>query len=468
MERNFDNRDFEQFLKTNADQYKMYPSEKVWDEINTSLHPRRRWTGIAALLLLITGAIVSSVMVLSPGSSNNEIAQQPQSGNITSTESPKTTPEIKATKPVSVLRVVAADKPIASNRIPSIIHDNLPIITSNTEEAIVQSADFITTAQPEIQKTERITEVVAENRPEVKSKSYFPTQVTAEQPATFTNNFETATEKQIKAEPVKQNSFSLAAAKLDSKPSPVAKKKFEKKHIEFQLYFTPGVTYRRLSENKEAILAASGSPSIPTNLALQDVKNVVTHKPDVGFELGLAARYPLSKRILVKTGLQFNVNKYDIRAFSYSGEPATIAIQGNNNQQTITSTSYYRNSSGYRPNWLTNVYFSLSVPVGAEVKILDGKKLDLGIGLTAQPTYLLDNRAYLLSTDFKNYVKVPDLMRRWNMNAGAEIIVDIKTKRTNWQIGPQVRYQTLSSFKNKYPVIENLFTFGLKAGVMLH
>ncbi len=33
------------------------------------------------------------------------------------------------------------------------------------------------------------------------------------------------------------------------------------------------------------------------------------------------------------------------------------------------------------------------------------------------------------------------------------------------QIGPQVRYQTLSSFKQKYPVIENLFTFGLKAGV---
>jgi len=198
---------------------------------------------------------------------------------------------------------------------------------------------------------------------------------------------------------------------------------------------------------------------------LQDVKNVVTHKPDVGFELGLAAKYPISKRISVKTGLQFNVSKYDIRAFSYSGEPATFAMQGSNNQQTVTRTSYYRNSSGYRPNWLTNIYFSLSMPVGAEIKILDGKKVDLGFGLTAQPTYLLDNRAYLISTDYKNYVKVPDLMRRWNVKGAAEIICDIKTKRTNWQIGPQLRYQTLSSFKQKYPVIENLFTFGLKAGV---
>jgi Outer membrane protein beta-barrel domain len=467
MERNFDNRDFEQFLKTNADQYKMYPSEKVWDEINTSLHPRRRWTGIAALLLLITGAIVSSVMVLSPGSSNNETDQQPQSEKISSTESTNTRPEIKAAKPVSVLRVVPADKPIASNRIPSIIHDNSPIVTSDTEEAIIQSADFTTTAQPEIQKAERIAEVVSENRPEVKSKSYYPSSVNAEQPTNANENFRFATEKQIKAEPVKQNSFSLTASKLNSKPATAAKKKFEKKHIQFQLYFTPGVTYRRLSENKEVILAASGGAAIPTNLALQDVKNVVTHKPDVGFELGFAAKYPFSKRISVKTGLQFNVNKYDIRAFSYSGEPATIAIQGNN-QQTVTRTSYYRNSSGYRPNWLTNVYFSLSMPVGAEVKILDGKKADLGIGITAQPTYLLDNRAYLISTDFKNYVKVPDLMRRWNVNGAAEIIVDIKSKRTNWQIGPQLRYQTLSSFKNKYPVIENLFTFGLKAGVMFN
>jgi hypothetical protein len=466
MERNFDNRDFEQFLKKNADQYKMYPSEKVWDEINTSLHPRRRWTGIAALLLLITGAIVSSVMVLSPGSSSNEITQQPQVEK--TSDAQKITPEITTTTPVSVLRVGHTNKPIASNRIPSIIiENNSPETTSyNTEETILQPSDFTTVAQPEMQKTERIAEAFTENKPEVKNKTYFPSQVFAEQPAS-NEYFQSAAEKQIKAEPVKQNSFSLTASKLNSKPSVAPKKRFEKKHIQFQVYFTPGVTYRRLSENKEAILAASGSPSIPTNLALQDVKNVVTHKPDVGFELGFAARYPLSKRILVKTGLQFNVNKYDIRAFSYSGEPATIAIQGNN-QQTVTRTSYYRNSSGYRPNWLTNVYFSLSVPVGAEVKILDGKKVDLGIGLTTQPTYLLDNRAYLISTDYKNYVKVPDLMRRWNVNGAAEIIVDIKTKRTNWQIGPQLRYQTLSSFKNKYPVIENLFTFGLKAGVMFN
>ena len=70
MERNFDNKDFEQFLKQNADQYRMHPSEKVWTEINNTLHPRRRWYGIAALLLLLTGAVVSGVMILQPGTNS--------------------------------------------------------------------------------------------------------------------------------------------------------------------------------------------------------------------------------------------------------------------------------------------------------------------------------------------------------------------------------------------------------------
>jgi hypothetical protein len=40
MERNFyndDDFDFEQFLKQKADQYKMYPSDRVWNNIDNSI-----------------------------------------------------------------------------------------------------------------------------------------------------------------------------------------------------------------------------------------------------------------------------------------------------------------------------------------------------------------------------------------------------------------------------------------------
>jgi len=463
MQRNFDNKDFEQFLKQNADQYRMYPSEKVWKEIHNSLHSRRRWAvGIASSLLLITGAIVTWMMVLNPGTDKNTIAAHKES--ITTPVLTENTSPVKTVAPV--LKITNTTNSISLNKIPSILLES-PVEQESPDfinDKEVASITNLLSRQPVSLKDDDNLISLDNNSPDFLSKSNIPSFVVSPD-RTERKLLDPIVEMRLVAVPIQLPASSLSK----SGPAETPQKTSFKKKLIFQLYFTPGISYRRLTENKEVILAASGSPtSIPTNIALQDVKNVVTHKPDIGFELGLAAKYLLSKRFSVKTGLQFNVNKYDIRAFSYAGEPATIAIQGDPYQQTVTRVSYYRNSSGYRPNWLTNVYFSISMPVGAELKILNTKKIDLGFGITAQPTYLLDNRAYMISTDFKNYVKVPDLIRRWNVNTGAELILGVRSGKTRWQIGPQIRYQALSSFKDKYPVKENLFNFGLKAGVTLN
>ena len=39
MENKFNNRDFEQFVKQNADEYRMFPSEKVWSGVNNAYTP---------------------------------------------------------------------------------------------------------------------------------------------------------------------------------------------------------------------------------------------------------------------------------------------------------------------------------------------------------------------------------------------------------------------------------------------
>ena len=463
MQRNFDNKDFEQFLKQNADQYRMYPSEKVWKEIHNSLHSRRRWAlGIASSLLLITGAIVTWMMVLNPGSDKNIVAVQKTAVVNPAVEK---APLVESTIPV--LKITNNNRFISSNKIPSILLDapieQKPSGFINDKEVTIESVHFLQHPLSYKQDNELFPVENDNSSFDLLPKSNIPL-------------FASEGKPEVKLLPsfvhTRLITASIQSAILPVTPTKsarVTQKAGYKKKLAFQMYFTAGISYRRLTENKGVILAAAAnSTSIPTNIVLQDVKNVVTHKPDVGLELGFAKKYLLNNRFSVKAGLQFNVNKYDIRAFSYTGEPATIAIQGDPSQRTVTRLSFYRNSSGYRPNWLTNVYFSLSMPIGAEVKVLSGKKMDLGFGITAQPTYLLDNRAYMISTDFKNYVKVPDLIRRWNVNTGAEIIVGIKSGKTRWQIGPQVRYQTLSSFKDKYPVKENLYNFGLKAGVTLN
>src|SRR5204863_8490315 len=77
MESNFNNRDFEQFVKQNADQYRMFPSEKVWRGIHNTLHTRRRWFGIGVTFLLLTIGTVTWVMVSSSDKNQSESPNTP-------------------------------------------------------------------------------------------------------------------------------------------------------------------------------------------------------------------------------------------------------------------------------------------------------------------------------------------------------------------------------------------------------
>jgi hypothetical protein len=135
---------------------------------------------------------------------------------------------------------------------------------------------------------------------------------------------------------------------------------------------------------------------------------------------------------------------------------------------SLNAVTNYNNFGGYRSNWLENFYFQVSAPVGMELKLKGDDKMQFGIATTIQPTYVLGDRVYLISTDYKNYAEVPRLIRRWNVNTNLETYVAYSTGRLKWQVGPQVRYQLLSSFVKKYPVKEHLFDFGLKMGVSLN
>jgi hypothetical protein len=241
--------------------------------------------------------------------------------------------------------------------------------------------------------------------------------------------------------------------------------------LQWKIYFAPTVSYRKLSENKS--YQNSNPFAAPTNYpfaSLSDVNSAVIHKPDFGFQLGVSAGYPVAKNLTITGGLQFNINRYDIKAFVYNGEQATINLSGGGGStNSVTAWTYYRNYSGYKSDWLNNFYFSVSAPIGVELKLLGKKKTYLGVAGTIQPTYILSDRAYLISTDYKNYAEVPWLIRHLNVNTSFETFVSYTNKRnTRWQIGPQVRYQILSSFQSKYPVKENLFDFGVKLGVSLN
>src|SRR4026207_1304329 len=109
MERQFNNGDFEKLLRDNANQYRMYPTEKVWKGIHSALHTRRRWYGLtAAIMFLITGSIVSIFIYNGRpgknGSQESKIATitNDQLASIDKQTNKKYTPALNNEKPKSV------------------------------------------------------------------------------------------------------------------------------------------------------------------------------------------------------------------------------------------------------------------------------------------------------------------------------------------------------------------------------
>jgi hypothetical protein len=105
------------------------------------------------------------------------------------------------------------------------------------------------------------------------------------------------------------------------------------------------------------------------------------------------------------------------------------------------------------------------MPVGLDYMLIGGKKINLSVASTIQPTYVFANYSYLISSNLKNYAKEPSLNRRWNINAAFEASLNIQQGNYKWSFSPQYRYQLISSFKNKYPIKENLLDIGLKVGI---
>jgi len=468
MERQFNNGDFEKLLRDNANQYRMYPSEKVWKGIHSSLHSRRRWYGLtAAIMLLVTGSIVSIIIYDDNSGKNNFTDQKNVSiqnntqKQIISTVSkePKAlfTPAINEIKPADhrtanltelytdgfVFKTPTRDdkqsNAVLSDNLSNTFDKNAVESTSSNKEEPVDESPLFTDLNLLKQNTFLNTEDVL-----------IDDIATNERTITDQSSLKETTEKEINdaiSAIASQNIF-LVRPKKQSK-------------VTAQVFFTPTVSYRKLKENKN-VYAGSGF-YVPTI----DLNNIVKHKPGMGLEFGIEGKYKMNKKLSLKTGLQFNINRYDILAYSHPTEIATVALTSSYGVvDSLATLSNYRNS-GTSANWLENFYFQVALPVGAEVILTKNKNFQWGISGTIQPTYVIGDRAYVISSDYKNYAKFPDVMRRWNISTGVGTFVAYSTGRINWQVGPHLRYQHLSSFVSELSVKEKLYAIGLKVGATI-
>jgi hypothetical protein len=452
MERKFYNEEFEYFLKQKSDQYKMYPSDKVWNNIYSSLHKTRRWVGLMLLVLLIgAGLFISRQMLMQQfnqmaGTMVQPLPQQP--GTAYSNEDFNTNHFI-----ISSLK---------TNNHKQLISPRNYILDDFTK---AQAQQIKSSIQIENKKT-----LAAENALPVLAPETSEPAITDKEAPDF-----------LKGKPTEFNVNRAVFDVTEKKPVPaistllITDKKEEAPLIKnnytgtigikvlpkwgWQFYASPIVSYRRLNNVNQS----QKYTPVAINYA-GNIDGYVHHTPGVGFEFGGKLMYRFSDNLRLFAGAQLNYSRYYIDAYNYHTEIATIALN-TPVADTIANYTSIRNFQGYSPEQLQNRYLQISVPLGAELKLLGSKRLQLNIAASVQPTYLLSNNSYLISSDYKNYIQNSNLVRKFNLHTNLETFVSYKMGGIRWQLGPQFRYQVLSSYSNKYPIREYLTEFGIKLGI---
>jgi hypothetical protein len=444
MQRNFYTDDFEQLLRQKADQYKMYPSDHVWKGVHNALHTRRRWYWAGMAILLIGAGIFTAEYFMNK-QTVNAVALKLQA-SLTATQDAGNFLQHQATSnTISTPGSNAVAARGSSNR-----------ADGSTPRFAEASLSFSEEPRSNIMSMQRDVPMMQQEQTG-NELSISQSARSFSAPFALTPEYADAASESAQASEQVNWLQEYAVYQLSTSNA---------KRIGWMLYFSPTMNYRKLTGSSTEYSPVSEMQSVPLALSFNGaVDQYVHHKPALGFELGNSFLFRVSKHVNLKAGLQFNYSRYNIEAYSTHPEKATIALDPYWNADTIVSYTSVRNMSGYAQQEIANQYFELSMPVGVEVRLFGTEKLQLNVAGTFQPTYLLNRNSYLITTDYKNYTREPSLVRRWNVNAGVETYVAYNTGTVRWQLGPQFRYQMLSTYQNKYPIKEYLMEYGFKIGV---
>jgi hypothetical protein len=220
-----------------------------------------------------------------------------------------------------------------------------------------------------------------------------------------------------------------------------------------QFYFAPSVGFRFFMDGEQA----SGSNRNVSN------DSASIYLPSSGVEAGVALWKPINDKWAIKSGIQVNMSKYEIRpiqstfdlGFSKSGETSTMHTSLNSNGQRL---------SGIK---LMNQNFRFSVPIEVEYKLAGNKELSVFMSGSLQPSFTIYSNGSIITSEFKDQVPVdPYLYRRFNILTGLECFFRLNAGYFDIQAGPQIRYQLLSNNLGASPYREHIMDYSMKIGIV--
>jgi hypothetical protein len=493
MEKKFYTDNFEQFLKETADEFRMYPSKRVWNSLYNNLHPGRKWPSLAVCIFLVSSIIfigltnkeevsgnklaaksnsipgkyaIASLPVAIPGTNvitSTSLSDQLNSGSANNQGSPINTvqqqPQTTINIPAQQVRQVNESLANKANRRTR--------MSTNGVQSIDVIASSLTTDE-----NNTFASLTASNV----SIDRIPEDASLDANEDFIAN--SIASKDIKLNKV--NSLTIPSDKTNTEKEWIEDFAFHNKptskwksRLAYQLYATPSVGFRSLTKNTHVATPPSASSLLSSAQSNgMAASNELKHRPGINLEAGGSLIYSFTKFMRLKAGLQLNYTNYRIHAYQMNHPTSTSLLFTNTSTGTpeiITRSSYLSNTlvgEDITNKKLNSNTYQVSIPVGADFKIAGKDNIQWFAGATIQPSFVVGGNGYLISTDTKNYVYDASVLRKWNINAGIETFVSYKLN--NGMIinaGPQLRYQLLSTYDKNYSYDEKLYNIGVKMGI---
>jgi hypothetical protein len=447
-ERNLYDDEFEKLLKEKADQFKMYPSDKVWNEVNSALHTGRRRFVIGMTLLIGGFLILAGSQLIAP-------AQHSRQGMVIS-------------KTVNSLKSVAANdlSPTTANRYFSLAAGNSAGVP-NPAQDLGTNTSFPFNALDVSPLGIAGKESMESGSGEANGRVSFISSPDEDLMTKPVSALAVPALAKVESPLVQVPGRNLASAQLSPENIVTHIAQTHNERFGWEIYMTPTINKRYLSGMSVQNFQQS-LPNAPIMVVrVANVNGFVDNTPAMGYDIGGNLVYRVSKNISIKAGVEFSFSRYYIKAYNSNPSQPTASLSpyiGNIPDSLANISSGNGISLEKNPQHIQNKYYQLSLPVGIEMKVAGSGKLQLHLGATIQPSYLLNTDSYVLTEDYNNYVKDPNAFRRWNLGAGGEVYISYRVGNIQWELGPEVRYQIFSTYKNAYPYSENMLNYGIRIG----
>ena len=391
---------FETFLKSSTENFKMQPSVRVRNSLFNKMHPGSNWPSISTAILFFF--LFSFLSTNKNNYSKISLAKPHQISNLNNKKN----------------NAAFSSHQIKTNNTKSDLVDvqkKSRFIKNNFSEALLLDGNKEST----IISTQEICMSTIENKKEKESKELELIKIIGQHFAFLIHN------------------------NIDEVKEPNKVKVNEKRNqFSYQIYATPSMDYRYANH---------------TNLQNPIDSNKSSMR--VNFEAGGAILMNVSKYFRIKAGMQLN--------FSQLGNNATIISNDKSDAANMyNSVAMFNNKFNNTSNIFKNSTYQVSIPIGTEFEIMSHNKLKWFAGATIQPSYLFVNNDQTVFTELNNKVYQQSLMREWNVNSSIETFINYDLKNNiELNVGPQIRYQFLSTYKNAFQQNERLYQFGLKIGI---